>query len=88
MDYLITAHTSKTGHVSLQRIMTAQNTLNFVRKVMLSLQPMDETSADLKAMKFMKDITADNSMVIENTASQRYISVQEYPGPASKMVSV
>jgi len=65
--YLISAKENQNEKPMLQTTKNETDTLRFIRSVMLELQPMDETSADLKALQFLNDLKIGNAKCIENT---------------------
>ncbi len=78
MEYLVTGKKSPTSKPHIQRTMTAQNTLNMVAKMYATLQRIDDTSAGLKAMKFMKDVDkSTGAKAIENTNNGHIIVIQK-----------
>ena len=61
MNYLLTA----TNNSTKKQIRLDENlTLNTVRRFMLMVQPMDETSADLKAISFLQSIVKGKAKVM------------------------
>ncbi len=78
MQYLLTVKKTINGTPELQRIVDNQAALNIVRRSMLSIQSMDETSADLKAINFMASVKPTGSKVLENKQNGRVLVVQQY----------
>jgi hypothetical protein len=77
MQYLLTAKKTIDGKPELQRIVDNQAALNIVRRSMLSIQSMDETSADVKAISFMASVKPTGAKVLENTQNGRVLVVQQ-----------
>lgn len=76
MNYLISFKLTKEATPSHQDVRDEQATLNLVRKAILELQSMDETSADLRAINFMNKITPGHAQVIENPRNGRMLVIQ------------
>ena len=73
MNYLLTA----TNNSTKKQIRLDENlTLNTVRRFMLMVQPMDETSADLKAISFLQSIVKGKAKVIANSDETMLLKVQ------------
>ncbi len=73
---LVTTKTASVNGKKIQKTMDSDSALNLVRKCILMLQPMDETSADLMAIKFMGEVNAGTPKVIENTQTKHSIVFQ------------
>ncbi len=76
MNYLLSFKPNKDAKPSHQMVEDEEYTLNLVRFVILQLQSMEETSADLKAIKFMQEVTKGNAKVLEGSANSRVLVVQ------------
>lgn len=70
---LVTAKEAGTNGKKIQKVMDADKALNLARSSMVMLQPMEETSADLKAMQFMSKVATGSRMVIENTKNNHQL---------------
>lgn len=75
---LVTAKEAGTNGKKIQKTMDADKALNLARSCMVQLQPMEETTADLKAMQFMSKVATGSRMVIENTKNDHQIVFQIY----------
>ena len=53
---------------------TVSAAINLARAAMLKLQPMEESSADLMALKFMQEVVNGTNKTIENTANGHTLS--------------
>ena len=62
----------------IQKIMEADKALNLVRSLMVMLEPMEETSADLKAMQFMAKVVSGKPQAIENTKNGKVVVFHTY----------
>lgn len=77
MDFLLSVKLSKDAKFpTRQEIKNEHDTLNFVRGVMLIMQPMEETSADLKAINFLNKVKANNPMMVEHPTNGNVLVVQ------------
>jgi hypothetical protein len=79
MQILITA--KELGNITgknIQKVASEEKALNLVRSIMLEMQPMEETSADLKAMKFIQEVTGGQPKGIENEKNGRAVIFQIY----------
>lgn len=75
---LVTAKERGTNGKKIQKIMSADKALNLARGCMVMLQPMEETTADLKSMQFMSQVATGKVKVIENTKNDHIIVFQTY----------
>ncbi len=78
MQYLLTAKNNLIASASRQYSADEKETLNIVRKFMLSIQSMDETSADLKAIAFMASVEPNGARAIENQRTKMVLIVQQH----------
>jgi len=76
MNYLHSFKTNKDATPSHQWIKNEWDTLNLVRKAILKLQSMEETSADLRAIDFMNNVTPGHAMTIENPLNGHVVVIQ------------
>ena len=68
--FLISIKPSRDAKPRAQGVHNEEDTLNFVRKVMLNIQSMEETSADLKAMQLIEEVKAGQAKGIEGAAGR------------------
>jgi len=66
MNYLISMKKSLDDKPLAQKTMNEHETLNFIRRAMLGIQSMDETSADIRAISFMDKVKPGKAQIIEN----------------------
>ncbi len=78
MKYLLSFKLSKEATPTKQQVKDEHYTLNFVRQAMLKLQAMDETSADLRAISFMKKVKPGQAMTIENPKNGYVVVIQAH----------
>ena len=62
----------------IQKTMSADKATNLARGLMLMLQPMEETSADLMALKFMSEVEGGQAKSIGNEKNGRVVVFQTY----------
>ena len=74
--YLLSIKKSLTGKPIKQRIEDETTTLNLVRRAMLGIQSMEETSADLRAIDLMNKVKPGKAQVIENRANGHCLVIQ------------
>ena len=74
MRYLVTA--KQNGAAQFQRIMGEGEALNLARRAMVAIGRLEETSADLRAVKFLNEIKPGKARAIENTATGAAIVFQ------------
>ena len=75
MNYLLSIKASRDAKPMAQAIMNDHDCLNCVRKAMLGIQRMEETSADIRAIHFM-DTVDTKPQAIENRANNHCLIVQ------------
>ncbi len=80
MNYLISVKNSIDGTPIGQDIVPTDVALNFVRDVMLTIQPMEETSADIQAMNFINMVEVGKPMLLESNKTGRVLIVQIFEG--------
>ncbi len=78
MQYLLTAKNNLIASASRQYTADEKEALNIVRKFMLSIQSMEETSADLKAISFMASVEPNSARAIENQRTKMVLIVQQH----------
>jgi len=78
MNYLLSFKMNKNAVPTLQNIEDEHGALNFVRNAMLAMESMEETSADLKAMAFMKEVTPGHAKMMEHPVTGRVLVVQAH----------
>lgn len=76
MNYLISVKTSLNTQPMNQQVVSEVEALNIVRGAMIRIQPMEETSADLKAMNFLRNVTLDKPMALENKRTGKVMVLQ------------
>jgi len=76
MNYLLSFKMNKDAVPTLQNALDETGALNFVRKAMMVMESMEETTADLKAIAFMKNITPGKAKVMEHPTSGCVLVVQ------------
>lgn len=79
-EYLITARgpNPDTGddEVRLQAVWSELRVINLVRKMILAVQSMDETSADLRAIDFMNHVKPGTAQGLKNPKNGMTLVVQ------------
>jgi len=76
MKYLVSFKMSQDAPPSLQSIEDEHTILNFIRKAMLTMKSMDETSADLQAIAFLQDVKPGHAKALEHPETGRVLVVQ------------
>ncbi len=76
MDFLISLKHGFDGKPYKQVIADEHVCLNGVRKTMLGLESMEETTADIKAINFLERVKAGNPQAIENRKTGGVMVVQ------------
>ncbi len=76
MDFLLSVKLDKASVPMKQEVKNEHDTLNFVRQVMVIMQPMEETSADLKAMEILERVKAGKPAMIEHPTNCNILVIQ------------
>ena len=76
-DLLVTMKESINGKPIKQHIMSEPEALQFIRRAMQGLEPVEESSADLRAMGFI-DAALKMPRVIENKKNGHVVIVHKY----------
>ncbi len=76
MDFLISVKLGKDLTPAKQEVKNEHDTLNFIRQAMIIMQPLEETSADLKAMGLIERVKAGKPAMIEHHTNGKVLVIQ------------
>ena len=77
MKYLLSLKKNIHAVPHSQKILDETESLNLIRKVILAIQPIEESSADLKALSIINN-AVNNPQAIENVKNGVVLVVQQY----------